>query len=217
MAKLIGFNIGGASGHVGDIVYYTIYGNNVARSMPRQYTDNPSEAQLVQRLERFKPATAFTRAIKYFAPLIFETKPQDRSRFSQMVKQMFPAWVENMGVVTFDPVGVIIGNGSIPQQDLLTAIKKTTASITVTWDPNKWSALQHDDDQMNVLVTMADASVASVPSDNAIRSVGTLDIDLPSIFTGQEIYVSSPFWSNAGDKTISPLKFADPVGLIDLS
>jgi hypothetical protein len=211
---------GSFTGRVGGFVYYRLNGKNVARSMPGKYTDRNSIKQQNQRYGIFAPAISFSSLMKYYAPDIFIVKPTERSRYSQLVKDLFPAFGGTLDVPTVDLTIPIIGNGELPIQDFVTVVKATTSSITITWSNSLSTPAQQDSDKVRVFVTSETFDATILISPGIARSAGTATFTVPQIFAGKKVWVSTAFFlggdSNNNDLA-GKLKLAGNFGLINLA
>jgi len=219
--KLTQIIIGKGRGKLGAMVGYVVAGQQLAREYVKHVNDKDSLAQKNVRYGKFKPAIEFAALIKYFKRDLFPTAPSGKTRYSELLRQLFPAFGGTLAVPTVDLTLATLGNGGIPMTPFLTCVKKTTSQVTVTWDPDPVVPSEKPDDVLSVFLTSEDYKLVIVSTSTGIRSAGTLDVDVPTPMVGKKVRVSTALWNPeapvAGDELASKVKLQNSFGLINLA
>jgi len=207
----------GAKGHVGEVIYFSRFGAQLTRRFPKQYHDKNSLSQQNQRYAVFKPLLEFTRRMKGSAKSLYQTQPRGKSAFAFLMHQLRPAFGGSRVTPTVDLTMATIGNGDLMPTSLLTAIKATSSSLTVTWDPTLNFPNEHDDDSVYVMLSLPSGLSGVKYLKIADRAAGTGTITVPTSWEGLEVNVSSPQFKSVDNKHISPFQAADPLSPVNLA
>jgi len=211
MSIIKGFAISGISGHAAKLIFYSQFGQQLMRSMPSGYTDKNSVIQQNQRYAKFLPSVILASLLQPYVKILYAQKALTRTAFSQCIMQLAIAFAGTKAAPTYSPSLTVLGNGDIPQTNLLTAVKTTIDSITVTWPVTMNSPLEHSSDTMDFIITNLTGSVAQVVTTGATRVDGTCIIDVEKSLAGAPVFVSNPHWVSS--ENAEPNELASKVKL----
>ena len=214
MSKIVGPVHHGESGQIAGTVYYRQFGKQLSRSVPKPTTIPPTELQLNQRYGRFAPLTAFARQMKYAAKLMYQVQPANRTAFSQMVKQLSPAFTGTMDSPAVNLELSILGNGDLPIVPLTTCSETVPGTVVIAWRTSMSSPDEDATDKVSVMISTDNGKTSSFFDTGVVRSVGTASIIISSVFKENDSHCSSLFLLSTVNGKKSPFRAADPLGII---
>jgi hypothetical protein len=217
MAKINGFAINGISGHAGKLVFYVSNGQQQMRSMPAGYNDKNSATQQNQRYGNFAPMIEYAKQLKGFVKSFFQSRPAGKTAFSEFCHQITDAFGGTKAAPTMDLKLAVVGNGDMPKTSLLTCVKNTTSSVTITWPNTVEEFGESDDDEAYVVISKNDGTSAFVAKTAVVRSTGEADINVPASLTGAHVLVSSVFFISPDGKKTNTIQLQDAIGAVNLA
>jgi len=216
MSKLIGPDHNGESGQIAGKVFYRQFGQQLARKVPSPTSAPPTENQKDQRYGRFRPAFKFSQQMKYAAKNIFEVQPQTRTAFSEMTKQIFPAFTGTYEATVVDLSRVTLGNGRLPIVMLKTCTELVPGTVIISWTDELSTPDETADDLVTVMLSDDDGLRSSFIATGVKRSVMTATFARPQWSLGFDCHVSSLFIIGVDGVFKSPFQAADPFGALPM-
>jgi hypothetical protein len=134
MAKIQNPIIGRASGKAGGMVFSKMYQNNVMRALPLEVAKSDTDPQKAVRDFITKLSRMVGNVPKDMLLELYPTRPADRSRWSELAKQIATTKVLGVDTSTFNFSNLHgIGNGPNVLIDTMTA-QQGALSIDVNWE-----------------------------------------------------------------------------------
>jgi hypothetical protein len=217
--KLTQIIVGKGRGKLGAAIGYVVAGQQLAREYVPHVKDRMSETQQDTRYAKFKPAIEFAKLLKYWKTVFFPTAPSGKTRYSAMLKQIFPAFGGTMAAPTADLSLITLGNGTIPMKEWATAAKDTFDSINLTWSTAINSPAELDTDEVWAVLTSADKKTVVVQDTGATRIEGLASLGVPEIMSGTVVTLSSMLFIAAagGNELASKVKVKGAIGTVNLA
>ena len=191
--------LGGLSGKIGNVVGSSWNGIDVLRTLPASYTDAATPTQVAQRYK-------FTTVLNFLKPLTqivgigysayAERMTSFNAAFSNTIKFAVTGISPNY---TIDYPNVLLTRGNLENASNASAASAAPATVTLTWDPTVTGYLAKDTDSVLAVVFDPMKNQAVYSLNQATRADGTLDINVPAMFTGDtvEVYMSFSSASSA--------------------
>jgi hypothetical protein len=217
--KSNGFLIGNGTGKLGNVVGYVVAGQQLFRSYQPVVIVSQNQVSRDQRWGVFKPAVAFISLLKYYDRDLYVTSPSGRTRYAQMLKDVFPAFGGTESSPTVDLTLATIGNGGIPMQDWLTVAKNSTDKIDLTWEVSTPVPSMLATDKAFVMLTSATKDLVVIVDCAATRADGTAVVTVPVSMEGTVVTVSSILWyaATGGNETASKIRIKGAIGTVNLA
>ena len=204
----------GASGHIGEVIYFSRYGKQLTRRFPKKYHDLNSDAQQDIRYAKFKPLMEYSRKVKFYVKMIYQTQPRGKSAFSFFMHQCKDVFGGTVNSPTVDFTQALVGSGDLPQCFATAITPGLHSAFTITWDPAAVGPYPQPTDLCLVVINMADGSEVILKNTGVARSVGTATVSIPGSFTGVQIVVSDPFFMSVDGKMKGPTQLGSALGAI---
>ena len=202
MGKISKGILGGVSGKIGNVVGANWIGIDYLRTMPASVSNPNTAAQVAQRtkfatvLNFLQPLTSIIR-IGYAAFAVKMTA--FNAAFSQVIGHAITGTSPNW---TIDYTKVLLTRGNLENAPDASAASATAGTVTLTWDPALYGYLSALTDNVLAVVFNPTKNQAAYSMNLATREDGTLDITVPSIFSGDTVHVYLSFASAASLYTI---------------
>jgi hypothetical protein len=136
MAKIQNPIIGRASGKAGGMVFSKMYQNNVMRALPLEVAKSDTDPQKAVRDFITKLSKMVGNIQKDMLLELYPTRPADRSRWSELARQIATTKVLGVSTSTFDISSLSsIGNGPNVITGAI-AVIKSAGYLHLTWVPD---------------------------------------------------------------------------------
>ncbi len=190
--------LGGVSGKVGNVIGGSWKGIDYLRIMPSSVANPQTAAQMNQRskfvkvLNFLQPLTAFLR-VSYKQYAIKMT--QFNSAMSYILKNSVTGTYPNFFI---DYPNVLVSRGTLTKAEGAALTSPQEAQVVVTWTDNSGTGDAKATDKSLLVVVDEDKSESVYEIGGATRSTGTLTLNLPSSFSGDEAHAYFGFVSDDG-------------------
>ncbi|WP_262247645.1 DUF6266 family protein [Parapedobacter soli] len=192
---------GAFSGTIGNTVGSSWRHIDYMRSLPKPSKKPASPAQLAQRA-KFALAVSFLRSIKPLLNLGFSDKMRGKQTgYNQALKVMIAnAIVGEYPDFTIDYANVVLAQGGLNPAPSAVLEQTAPGQLALSWEPitNKYTSFA--DDEAVVVVYNVSKRFMNV-YDGIERSVGSMDIAVPSSFEGDELVAWVFMVHRDGEKT----------------
>jgi len=203
---------GAFSGTIGSTVGASWREINYMRSLPKPSKKPATPQQLAQRA-KFALAVSFLRSIKPLLNLGFSDRLQGRQTgYNRALQAMINrAIAGEYPDFTVDYAEVVLAQGGLAVPISLAAGQTGPGEVTLTWDPvtNKYTSFA--DDELVAVVYNVSKRFMNV-YDGTERSAGSMAIQVPVSFAGDELVAWAFMVHRDGEKTSDSL-FAGTVAL----
>jgi hypothetical protein len=187
--------LGGISGTIGNVVGSNWNGIDVLRTLPASYTDAGTETQVAQRYK-------FTAVLNFLKPLteIVRIGYNDYAVKMSAFNAAFCNTIKNAVTGTspdfaIDYPNVQLTRGNLENTSSSSVSSTLAATVTLTWDTTVTGYLAKADDNVLAVVFNPTRNQAVYSMNQAIRSAGTLAVDVPAFFSGDTVHVYLSFAS----------------------
>ncbi len=203
---------GAFSGTIGNTVGASWRSINYMRSLPKTSSKSATPLQLAQRA-KFALAVEFLRSIKPLLNLGFSDKQRGRSTgYNRALQVMIGrAIVGEYPNFTVDYTEVMLAQGGLAVAPSAVLEQAGSGQLTLSWEVliNKYTSFA--DDELVAVVYNVSKRFMNV-YDGTARSAGSLDIEVPLSFVGDEL-VAWVFMVNRDGEKTSDSVFAGTVVL----
>ena len=197
--------LGGFSGKVGTVIGATWRGLDVMRSLPKKSNSNPTLLQLDQR-QKFKAMADFLSPLKGVFSTYYGSASGTSSRVNNAMSYHLKAAVSGLSpnfVIDYDKV--VISKGEVIGSKDGAIAAPATGTLTVTWSDNSGQVLAEPDDLLLLVLYNVEKAQFMVLEGAATRDLETLDVSLPSDYTGDTLHAWMSFSSSNLKKAASSI------------
>lgn len=187
MAKLNSGILGGISGTVGNVVGGRWRGVDYIRSKPANVKNPNTEAQQTQRM-RFKLVIGFLKRVRPLIKVGFRNGARNQTFFNRaMSANLGQAVSGTFPDLELDPQELVFARGELPGAQAPALDASVAEVVTITWTNNSGSGGASDDDGAMVLLYNEDADEVTYSLNGASRSDESLEVDIPSAWSGDTV------------------------------
>ena len=195
MAKIKKGILGGLSGQIGNVVGSSWNGIDVLKTLPASYTDAGTPTQVAQRY-KFSTVLNFLKPLTQIVRIGYNAYADKMSAFNAAFSNTIKFAVTGVSPnYTIDFPNVLLTRGNLENASNASAASAAPATVTITWDPTVTGYLAKDTDSVLAVVYDPTKNQAVYSLNQGTRADGTLDIDVPAIFTGDTVKVYLSFAS----------------------
>ncbi|MFN3755139.1 DUF6266 family protein [Flavobacterium sp.] len=179
--------LGPFSGKVGTVVGASWRGKDILRSLPKKTDRTPTETQMLQRL-KFTTVSEFLTPISNVITRYYGSGSGELTRRNQAMSYHMKEAVNYV-----DPNFVMVYNKvQISKGDLLGVQNPTVAvpggdKITYSWVDNSGQGTAKPTDQLVVVIYAPTENLYYSLLNAAVRSDGTINLDMPTYFNGLQV------------------------------
>lgn len=187
---------GGFSGKAGSIIGSSWRDINYIKGLPKRSKKPKTEKQLGQQ-SRFRMAIRFLLPVKDYINVGFnDLKQGRRTGFNVAITKLLERAMTGL-VIDYSLVEFARGPISVPAA---VVVSPETGKLVISWAIDVLKASGNSDDELIVLVYEAGSNDYVVGPPSALRSAGTVDVVMPSDWSGLSVHVYVYFISKNKDR-----------------
>ena len=185
------------NGQVGNVVGYSVRGNDYWRSLANHHSDARSDAQFLQRA-KIAVTSSFVRNVGEVYKIgyaHYNTSKSPRTNFFRQVYRnaLSGSTIDNLLI---DPSKILVSRGSLPPAFIISAsVAPASQTVTVTWTDNSDAATASASDKLMLTIFNSTKMLSVYNSSIAVRSTETASLVYPDDWAGDTIYVYATFLS----------------------
>ena len=188
MARINQGILGGVSGKVGTVVGGTWKGISYLRSLPASVKDAKSIKQRTTRL-RMLLVLQFLQTCTDFIRIGFKGYAIKMSAFNAATSYNYHHGITGeYPDLTYDFSGILASRGKLTAVDSATCSAPAALKVAVSWTDNTGIGNASSTDTAMLLVFNPEKTRSVYRLQGAIRSDGTVEMDLPQDFSGDEVH-----------------------------
>ena len=179
--------LGGVSGKVGNVVGGSWKGIDYLRVLPASVTNANTESQVTQRY-KFATVLKFLQPMTGFLRIGFRGMAVKQTAFNAAMSYNYHnALTGVFPDFAIDYAMAAVSQGSLPKAINPSGTSDMAAKVTIVWEPNVGQGEASATDVAMVVVYNASQNDAIYVLDAGSRADGTVTIDLPSSYSGDEV------------------------------
>ncbi|WP_051285452.1 DUF6266 family protein [Aequorivita capsosiphonis] len=191
MGKIPDGIFGGFSGRVGRVVGYNWRGEDMLRKAPRKRAKDSGTVKQLEQREKFALVIKFLTPIQEVVGAYFGNKYRSRSRFNLATSYNLINAVIAVpgGGFALDYSKVLLSKGGLRGMESGTIAAQPGSVLELNWTDNSGQGSAADDDLVLVVVYSATQELFQIFNPAALRSEATVQLNLPTYFSGEEVQV----------------------------
>jgi hypothetical protein len=190
MGKIPDGIFGGFSGRVGRVVGYNWRGEDMLRRAPKKRPQGSGTLAQIQQREKFALVIKFLSPIRDVVSMYFGAKYRAKSRYNLATSyNLTNAVIEAGGGFELDYPKVLITKGGLRGMESGAVATPGPNLLEVNWTDNSGQGSAAGDDNVLIIVYSSELGLFQIFDPAALRNEATVQLVLPSNFTGETVVV----------------------------
>ena len=191
MGKIPDGMFGGFSGKVGRVVGYNWRGEDLLRKAPRKRPKDSGTIKQKEQRDKFAMVIKFLTPIQSVVGKYFGSTYQSKSRFNLAMSYNLINAITDVGggVFALDYPKVLLTKGGLRGMESGSIRAMPASVLEVSWTDNSGQGSAAADDLVLVVVYSTVQEIFQVFDPAALRSEATVELTLPTYFSGDEVQV----------------------------